>query len=171
MSGLLIIYYFQLSLFRGSQFHFKDEMIQLYMDIHTHFITFSTICFQNVWLDIGPCAKKRKKKKASLCWPSPWAIVWKYDLPNASPPDSLSIQSGNPKAVFQSMHFFPVEKFIGVICQSPEDRGFPLYFSSLLDIFHLVCEFFLPYMLLSMEFPSPIVWLSTIALCIWTSSS
>ena len=45
--------------------------------------------------------------------------------------------------VFQSMRIFPVERFIGVIGQSPEGRGFNGICLSLLDLFRLVLEFIL----------------------------
>ena len=97
------------------------------MDIHTPFLTLYSFCFQNVWVDIGPCANQQDLYAYTLH--GPWALVWMYDPPNRSPPHSLSIQSGNPISVFQSMCFFPVERFIGVICQSPKGRDFPWYLS------------------------------------------
>lgn len=163
-----IIFHLRLSLIHVAGFYFNDKAIQTYMDIHTAFLISSTFCCQKEWLFIGPCAKQQDLYASPLHRQSFGCMTLQIPvLPTASP---SNLETPN---LFRSpcISFLYKGSLVSFVRVQREGVSYAICLS-LLDIFRLVWEFFLPSTCLPMAFSSPLFfWLSPILWCIGTSSS
>ena len=134
--------------------------------IKIYFLTLSSIMFHHKWLYIVPCAIQQdlnafhsKGNILHLLTPNSQSIP-------LSPPPSWQLQVCFPspcvsflwKGLFVLYIRFQIWVIYGICL-------------SLSDVFHLVWEPLVPFMLVQMAWFYSLLWLSNIPLCIFTTSS
>ena len=93
--------------------------------------------------------------------------VWPYKSQSSPHPP---LHSATPTSLFWSMCFFPIERLMGVICQSPEGRGFLWYLSFTFGHISFTMRVFLFYVASSGIFFT-FLFLIIVPLGKWTSTS